>query len=226
MKLAKFQEALRAEGLDGWLFFDHHRRDPLAYRVLNFEPRSPVTRRWFYYVPATGEPPSGLVHKIEAETLNELPGKHIAYASWQEMCAGLASILKSARKIVMQYSPECAIPYVAMVDAGTVEMVRGLNVAVLSSANLLQFFDSRWSAEQQRDAFTRQAVSVSMRIRNAAFQHVADALRSGQRISEWDVQQFIRQRFAEEGLTTDHGPDVAVNANAVESALRAQARRI
>lgn len=211
MNLENIQQALRAEGLDGWLFFDHHRRDPLAYRVLNFEPQSPVTRRWFYYIPANGEP-RGLVHKIEAETLNALPGKHIAYASWKEMTEGLAAILRKPGKIAMQYSPECAIPYVAMVDAGTVEMVRDMNMKVLSSANLLQYFDSRWSAEQLE--MHLEAGRRVDRIRNTAFQRVGEAVRAGERISEWDVQQFIRERFAQDGLITDHGPDVAVNANA------------
>ncbi len=211
MNLEEIQKALTAEGVDGWLFFDHHRRDPLAYRVLNFEPQSPVTRRWFYYIPAAGEP-RGLVHRIEAETLNPLPGKHITYATWREMSAGVSALLKGARKIAMQYSPECAIPYVAMVDAGTVEMVRALGMTVVSSANLLQYFDSRWSAEQLE--MHLEAGRKVDRIRNAAFQHVGETLRAGRRISEWEVQQFIRRRFTEEGLVTDHGPDVAVNANA------------
>src|ERR1700761_979667 len=98
MKLHEIQEALRAEGLDGWLFFDHHRRDPLAYRVLGFEPQSPVTRRWFYYIPSAGDP-IALVHKIEAETLNALPGNRSTYASWQEMKSGLERMLAGARKI-------------------------------------------------------------------------------------------------------------------------------
>ena len=211
MNLEEIQEALRVEGLDGWLFFDHHRRDPLAYRVLNLEPQSPVTRRWFYFLPAEGEP-RGLVHKIEAQTLNALPGKHITYASWQEMSAGLSVILGNAHKIAMQYSPDCAIPYVAMVDAGTVELIREMNREVFSSANLLQYFDSRWSPEQL-ETHLEAGRKVDL-IRDAAFQHVGEALRHAQRISEWDVQQFIRARFAEAGLVTDHGPDVAVNANA------------
>jgi Xaa-Pro aminopeptidase len=211
MKLPEIQEALRAEGLDGWLFFDHHRRDPLAYRVLSFEPQSPVTRRWFYFIPSTGEP-SGLVHKIESETLNALPGNCTAYASWQEMRDGLARLLAGQRKIAMQYSPDCAIPYVAMVDAGTVELVRGLNIEIASSANLLQYFDSRWTAEQLEMHF--EAGRRVDATRAAAFQYVGDALKAGRRLTEWDVQQFIRERFAAQGLVTDHGPDVAVNANA------------
>jgi len=211
MKLEEIQEALRDEGLDGWLFFDHHRRDPLAYRVLTFEPQSPVTRRWFYFIPATGEP-RGLVHKIEAGTLRALPGKHAVYASWQELTEGLRAILGRARTIAMQYSPECAIPYVSMVDAGTMEMVRDLGMTVASSANLIQYFEARWGAEQLE--MHLEAGRRVDRIRGEAFRHVGEALRVDGRITEWDVQQFILKRFAEEGLVTDHGPDVAVNANA------------
>ena len=125
MRLEQIQAALRDEGLDGWLFFDHHRRDPLAYRVLQFAPGSMVTRRWFYYIPADGEP-RGLVHKIEAQTLAPLPGQHSFYAGWSTLVDGLKTLLGGGRRVAMQYSPNCAVPYVAMVDAGTVELVREL----------------------------------------------------------------------------------------------------
>ncbi|PYT18477.1 MAG: hypothetical protein DMG59_04190, partial [Acidobacteria bacterium] len=114
MRLVEIQAALREEGVDGWLFFDHHRRDPLAYSVLQFTPGSMVSRRWFYFVPANGDP-IGLVHRIEAHTLQALPGKHAQYAAWNELMEGLRGILRGARRIAMQYSPNCAVPYVAMV---------------------------------------------------------------------------------------------------------------
>src|SRR5580704_15778140 len=118
MRLEEIQVALRDEGLDGWLFFDHHRRDPLAYRVLQFTPGSMVSRRWYYYVPAKGAP-RGLVHKIESQTLRELPGEMATYAAWSSMVDGIREIVGGAKKIAMQYSANCAIPYVATVDAGT-----------------------------------------------------------------------------------------------------------
>src|SRR5947209_17028482 len=121
MRLVEIQAALRDEGLDGWLFFDHHRRDPLAYRVLQFTPNSPVTRRWYYYIPASGEP-LGLVHRIEAQTLDALPGRRNAYADWSGLVEGLRAMLGGAKRVAMQYSPNCAVPYVAMVDGGTVEL--------------------------------------------------------------------------------------------------------
>src|SRR5580700_8715410 len=119
MNLAEIQAALREEGLDGWLFFDHHRRDPLAYRVLQFTPGSMVTRRWFYFIPASGEP-RGLAHKIEPLTLGPLPGPVRLYAAWTELIAELRQMLAGVKRLAMQYSPDCAVPYVAMVDAGTV----------------------------------------------------------------------------------------------------------
>jgi len=211
MRLEEIQRALRDEKLDGWLFFDHHRRDPLAYRVLQFTPGSMVTRRWFYYVPAEGEP-RGLVHKIEAETLARLPGRRFLYAGWSTLVDGLKSILGGGRRVAMQYSPNGAVPYVSMVDAGTVELVRGLGVEVVSSANLIQFFEARWTAEQL--AMHLEAARKIDQIRRQAFERVGAKLRAAERVTEWEMQQFILARFAEEGLATDHGPDVAVNANA------------
>lgn len=211
MRLAEIQKALREEGVDGWLFFDHHRRDPLAYRVLQFAPGSMVTRRWYYFLPADGEP-RGMVHKIEAETLKELPGKHLLYAGWKELVSGLRQILGNARRIAMQYSPDCAVPYVAMVDAGTIELVRGMGVEVASSANLIQFFEARWT-EDQLGAHLEAGRRVD-RVRKEAFGRISDSLRNSRPATEWELQQFILNRFREEGLFTDHGPDVAVNANA------------
>ena len=211
MRLEDIQAALREEGLDGWLFFDHHQRDPLAYRVLQFTPGSMVTRRWYYFVPANGDP-RGLAHKIEAKTLRELPGKIASYASWGEMREGLAGILGSARCIAMQYSPNCAVPYVAMVDAGTVELIRGMGMEVVTSANLIQFFESRWNAKQLENHL--EAGRRIDKIRADAFERVSSRTRAGERITEWEMQQFILQQFRAGGLFTDHGPDVAVNANA------------
>ena len=211
MRLEEMQAALRAEGLDGWLFFDHHRRDPLAYRVLQCTPNSPVTRRWFYYVPANGEP-RGLAHRIEAQTLDALPGKHSTYSDWDGLSAELRTMLKGARRVAMQYSPNCAVPSVSMVDAGTVELVRGLGVEVATSANLIQYFESRWTREQL-DGHLEAGRKVD-KVRREAFDRVGAKLRARERVTEWEMQQFILKRFAEEGLVNDHGPDVAVNANA------------
>jgi Xaa-Pro aminopeptidase len=170
-----------------------------------------VTRRWFYYIPAEGEP-RGLAHKIEAETLAPLPGQRFVYAGWSTLVDGLKSILGWGRRVAMQYSPNGAVPYVSMVDAGTVELVRGLGVEVISSANLIQFFEARWTEKQL--AMHLEAARKIDQIRRQSFERVGAKLRAAERVTEWEMQQFILARFAEEGLATDHGPDIAVNANA------------
>jgi Xaa-Pro dipeptidase len=211
MRLEEIQAALRDEGLDGWLFFDHHQRDPLAYRVLQFTPGSMVTRRWYYFVPASGEP-HGLAHKIEFETLKDLPGKIELYAGWQELVDGLRRVLGAAKRVAMQYSPNCAVPYIAMVDAGTVELVREMGVDVITSANLVQLFESRWNKRQLENHL--EAGRRIDKIRGDAFARIASKVRAGERITEWEMQQDILDKFRSGGLITDHGPDVAVNANA------------
>lgn len=222
MRLQEIQAALRAEGLDGWLFFDHHRRDPLAYRVLQFDAGPVISRRWYYLVPAEGEP-RGLVHKIESHVLDELPGVKTPYAGWQQQTGALAELLRGVRTVAMQYSPKCAVPYVSNVDAGTVELVRQCGVEVKTSANLIQYFEARWSAEAY-ESHRKAGVRVDA-IRRAAFERVASALRAGERITEHAVAQFIRANFSGHGLTTDHGPIVAVNANASDPHYEPSAQR-
>ncbi len=211
MHLSEIQEALRNEGLDGWLFFDHHERDPLAYRILNFRPPGHVTRRWYYLIPAEGSP-RAMVHRVEPTMLDPLPGDKVVYSGWRQQSEHLAGLLEGLRRIAMQYSPNCTVPYVAMVDAGTVELVRSYGVEVVTSANLVQHFEARWSARQLETHL--EAGRRVDRIRRAAFDHVGDALRSGRVVTEFEVAQFIRDAFERDGLYTDHGPIVAVNANA------------
>lgn len=211
MRLDQIQAAIREEELDGWLFFDHHRRDPLAYRVLEFTPGSMVSRRWYYFIPAQGDP-RRLVHKIEAHTLDELPGAQTEYAEWNEMVDCVRKILGGAKRIAMQYSPNCSIPYVAMVDAGTIELVRSLGVEIVTSANLIQRFEAKWTAAQLETHL--EAGRRIDGVRAAAFAKIGESQRAGARVTEWDIKQFILDRYKEEGIFIDHGPDVAVNANA------------
>ena len=151
MNLENIQREIRNQKLDGWLFFDHHLRDPLAYRVLGIAPTAAPTRRWYYLIPAEGEP-LGLVHRIERGVLGALPGERIPYSRWTEQVEGLRRLTAGLRRVAMQYSPLCAIPYVAMVDAGTVELVRSLGVEVASSAELIQAFEARWTPRSARIA--------------------------------------------------------------------------
>jgi Xaa-Pro aminopeptidase len=211
MTISDIQQALRDEHLDGWLFFDHHLRDPLAYRVLQFQPARIPTRRWYYFIPAQGEP-KRLVHRIEAFVLDALPGAKDAYSSWNHQREGLRAMLAGSRRIAMQYSPECAVPYVSMVDAGTLELVRATGVEVASSANLIQLFESRW--DQRKLDSHLEAGGLVDNIRRLAFTRIGELLHSGERVTEWDIKQFILRRFGESNLTADHGPVVSVNTHA------------
>jgi len=210
MHIDDIQKALQEEKLDGWLFFDHHQRDPLAYRILKLNAARVATRRWYYLIPAKGEP-RGLVHAIESGVLTGLPGHMRIYSSWTTQAEGLRALLAGRRRIAMQYSPNCAIPYVSLVDGGTLELVRATGVEVVSSANLVQLFDSRWTAEQL-DMHLEAGRRVD-RVRAAAFQKITEALKIGQTITEWQVNRFVREEFDKAGLATDHGPIVGVNAH-------------
>jgi len=210
MRLTEIQEALRQEQLDGWLFFDHHQRDELAYRILGFTPVRHVTRRWYYMIPAQGAP-RALVHRIESSMLDNLPGEKRPYASWQQQAAGLTYLLEGCRRVAMQYSPDCAVPYVSLVDGGTLELVRATGVEVVTSADLVQRFEARWNSDQLESHL--EAGRRIDRIRAAAFQRIGEQIRANNRVTEWDIKQFILREFAANGLVTDHGPIVAVNAN-------------
>ena len=142
MKLDALQSAIREAGFDGWLFYDHHHRDPIADRILGLDAHAHVTRRWYYFVPAVGEPRK-LVHRVEQGRLDTLPGVKALYSSWQELHSGLEDLLQGQRKIAMQYSPNNDIMYVSMVDAGTVELLRSMGKEIVSSADLVSQFEKQ-----------------------------------------------------------------------------------
>jgi Xaa-Pro aminopeptidase len=204
------QSDLRAAKLDGWLFYDFRGRDPIAQRILDL-PEGMRTRRWFYFVPAKGTPKK-LVHKIEAQSLAALPGESLFYAGQDELRKNVGKILGRAKNVAMQYSPKNAIPYVAMVDAGTIELVRGSGVKVVSSADLVQKYEACWSDEQLESH--RSAGAAIDRIVREAFQHAAKNVREKRTITEFDLKRWILQEFDAAGIWAEEGPDVAVNAHA------------
>lgn len=210
MRLEAIQQALREVNLDGWLFCDHHQRDPLAYRILGLSPARSVTRRWYYLVPVEG-PPRGLVHRVEPDVLAGLPGTYRQYAGWREMEEGLRGLLCGVRSVAMQYSPNCALPQVSLVDAGTLELVRGLGVEVASSADLIQIFEARLTPEQL--ASHLEAGRRVDAIRREAFQWIGQQLKAGVALTEYAVKQHILERLARADLVTDSGPIVASGPN-------------
>ena len=220
--LAAVQSALEEQQIDAWLFYDHHGRDPLAYRVLGLPPAAHVTRRWYYLVPAAGEPRK-LVHRIEAGRLDALPGAKAMYSSWQELEAGLQAMLEEHTRIAMQYSPRNAIMYVSLVDAGTVELVRAFGKEVVSSAELISRFEAVLSAEQIASHYAAQQAIDE--ILPEAWKWLRAELDAGRGASEYSMQQWLAEAMRHEGLVWEHGPNVSVNQNSADSHYEPSAER-
>lgn len=214
MNLSAIQSALREAGLDAWLFYDHHHRDPIAAAVLGLPQEGLVSRRWYYVIPADGEPRK-LVHRIEAAKLDTLPGSKGVYSSWQELESGLDAMLAPWQRIAMQYSPRNAIMYVSMVDAGTVELLRGLGKEIVSSADLVSRFQAVLTEEQIASHYQAQAALDD--ILPEAFQLIGNRARSATPASEYEVMVWLQEAIRRAGLTTDHGPNVSVNENSSDS---------
>jgi Xaa-Pro dipeptidase len=221
MNLDAIQSALRESSLDGWLFYDHHHRDPIAARILSLDPNAHITRRWYYFIPASGEPRK-LVHRIEQGRLDTLPGAKMQYSSWQELHLGLENLLQNQKKIAMQYSPNNDIMYVSMVDAGTVEFLRSLGKEIVTSADLVSQFEAVLSADQiASHAAAQRAIDL---ILVGAWAEVGRCLRppsggAGRTgdLSEYDLVVWLQEAMRREGLVWENGPDVSVNANTSDS---------
>src|ERR1700734_365300 len=209
MDLAAIQQALRERKIDAWLFYDHHHRDPISYRVLGLPDGLMVTRRWYYLIPAKGEP-TKLVHKIEAGHLDTLPGTKKQYAGWQELFDGLKQMLAAHRDVAMQYSPNNTVFTISMVDAGTADMIRGLGKNIVSAADLIAQFEATLTEEQIKSHFAARDVIDA--VTADAFEEIGRRVRGGGTY-EHEIQQFFMEAFARENMVTDDAPIVAVNAN-------------
>jgi Xaa-Pro aminopeptidase len=205
--LASVQSALRQFGFDGWLLYDFRGLNVLARRVIGITDDVMLSRRWFYFVPAQGEPRK-LVHRIEPHALDGVPGPQQIYLRWQELEAGVASLVKGARRVAMEYVPRNANPYVSRVDAGTVELVRSCGVEVVPSGDLVQLFEACWDDEQW--AMHLEAAKHTRSAYDAAFAFIAERVRRAGSVHETEVQKCILDHFAAHKLITDHPPICAV----------------
>src|ERR1700678_434643 len=218
MNLEAIQAALGEAGFDGWLFYDHHHRDPIAAYILGLDPKAHITRRWYYYVPAEGDPRK-LVHRIEQGRLDSLPGAKGHYSSWQELHSGLDAMLFDAQRIAMQYSRNNDIMYVSMVDAGTVEFLRSLGKQIVSSAALVSQFEAVLNEDQ---IASHSAAQVAIdRILAEAWQEMGRRLRPDLggpgTLTEYDMVQWLSEAMRREGLVWENGPNVSANANSADS---------
>ncbi len=212
-RLTEIQTALAEAALDGWLFYDFRLSDPLAYRILQISEHGTFTRRWFCFIPRAGEPRK-LVSAVEPHSLDAIAASTIVYRSAEEMRAGLARMLGGAKRIAMNYSPNCAIPYVSRVDAGTIEIVRSLGAEVISAADLIQRFEATLTHEQLQSH--RRAAVALRTIVDETFAEIARRVRSAKQPHEHEIQRFVMERFSAHGLTTTAPPIVAVNAHSAD----------
>src|SRR5213595_1330761 len=213
-RVTEIQTALRDAKLDGWLFYDFRHSDPLAYRILKLDEKMFASRRWFYYVPASGEPVK-IVQSIEQFKLDLLPGKKLVFRGWQELHARLREVLGAAargskNRVAMQYSPMNDIPYVSRVDAGTIELVRSFGVEPVTSAELVQKFEAVFSPAQHQ--MHVEASDKMHRIIQEAFAEIVRRIRADEPTTEWDIAQFMLRRYSDEGMQQEP-MIVAVNAN-------------
>jgi Xaa-Pro dipeptidase len=222
--IAAVQAALKADGLDGWLLYDFRGLNPIAAEVTAIARQGGhlATRRWYYLIPAAGEP-RGLVHAIERQSLAHLPGATEQYARRDQLEDGLRRLLTGVRRVAMEYSPECAIPYVARVDAGTIELVRRAGAEVVSSGDLVQRFAAVW--DSQAIATHREASEKLYRVKDRAFDAIARRTRDGVPTTEYDIQQLMAGYFVEEGLVSDSAPNVSAGENAGNPHYLPTARR-
>ena len=212
LDIAAVQAALKADGLDGWLLYDFRGLNSIALDVTGVARQGGhlATRRWYYLIPASGEP-RGLVHAIEKNSLAHLPGSTTRYAGRTQLEDALWVLLTGVRRVAMEYSPGCAIPYISRVDAGTIELVRQAGVEVVSSGDLVQRFSTIWDADTI--ATHRQASDALYRVKDQAFAAVARRLRDGVTTTEYDIQQLMAGWFRDEGLVTDSDPNVSAAEN-------------
>ncbi|MDX9758265.1 MAG: M24 family metallopeptidase [Bacteroidota bacterium] len=213
MDLHAIQTALRDAGIDGWLFYDFHNRDAIAARILKMDTSRFASRRWFYYIPAEGEPQK-LVHRIEPWRCDHLPGAKHVYLPWTQQQEMLRAMLGSAKNVAMQYSPNNNIPYVSIVDAGTIELIRSFGVEVVSSGDLVGKFEAHLSMEDYESH--KEAGRIMQMVKDETFKEVARRIAAGGAPREVEIQHFMHDLMRANGMRWEDGPIVAINEHAAD----------
>jgi Xaa-Pro aminopeptidase len=209
-RIGEVKKYLAKEGIDGWLLYDFNGNNPLAREFLKIDPDTLTTRRFFYWIPAKGAPIK-MMHVVEPHVLSHVPGDSLFFLKWQELETQMGEVLKGAKKVAMEYSPRNAIPYLSKVDAGTVDFIRSFHVEVVSSGSFLQHFTCLLDEEQYQ--LHREAANLLDRVIGEAWEKISEALKKGNKITEYEVQQYIYDQIHSSGFTMFSRPIVGVNAH-------------
>ena len=210
-RITAIQTTLKEYKIDGWLMYNFRQSNIFATKLLELPHHLTQMRRYFYFIPADGIPQK-LVHGIEQYNLDHLPGEKTVYVSWQSLQDGVKKILRGKKSVAMEYSPNNSIPYVSKVDAGTIEFIRSFGVNVVSSADIVQYFEARWTDEQRIEQF--EVSNVLRKTVDVAFAFIGEKLHAKQKVTEYDVQQRMVEYFNENHLVFGDAPNCSVNANA------------
>jgi Xaa-Pro aminopeptidase len=210
LDVAAIQKTLADDGVDGWLLYDFHGSNPIAVKLAGLA-GAHTTRRWYYFIPASGAPKK-LVHAIEPFVLDALPGAKQTYAGRVQLEQGVSRMLEGSKVVAMEYSPECAIPYISRVDGGTIDLIRRFGMRVVSSGDLVGRFEAAWN--EMAVATHRAASERLYRIKDRAFEAAGARLSAGEPLGEYELQRMMVEWFGEEGLIADAAPIVGAQENA------------
>ncbi|NIM91670.1 MAG: M24 family metallopeptidase [Candidatus Aminicenantes bacterium] len=200
MNIEKIQQVLREKNIDGWLLYDFHNRDMIAYHILGLPTGKISSRRWFYFIPALGEPQK-LAHRVEPDKLDSLPGEKTMYLAWEELHSSLKSILGGAKKIAMQYSPLQHIPLVSIVDGGLIDLLRSFGHEIVTSADLVQLFEA--SIDETGYNLHKKAAQLVNEVKNQAFEEIRKAIADKKELTEYALARFIEEKFKENTMTNN-----------------------
>jgi len=209
MNTDAIQTYLAEHDLDGWLLVDFHRNNSVFTELLAIT--GMLTRRAFLYIPARGKP-TAVVHAIEKSQFVSIPAKIITYSGYRQFESELGKLLIGGGRIAMEYSPKGRLPYVAKVDAGTIELVRDFGVEIVSSADLVSFFQAR--LDENQILSHRTAARNLLEIKDKAFALIGERLKNEQKVTEYEVSQFMLTQFEKQQMATDHPPNCSFAANA------------
>ena len=209
LDITRIQEYLQKHQLDGWLLADFHARNTIAVELLGLS--GIVTRRSFYFIPSEGKP-TALVHAIEQDKFEGIQGTHIIFSGFRALEEKLETLLSGCHRVAMEYSPKGRLPYIGLVDAGTIELVKGFGIDVVTSADLVAAFQAALSVEQI--ALHRIAANNLIEIQNTTFSFIRESIVSGKTVTEYDVVNFMRDQFSAFDMEAAFGPNCSVDGNA------------